>query len=248
MNIKEILEELQYNKGYFPYEAVKEAIAQKDEIMPYLLKILEDTERNIHRIKKQSNYIAHIYAMFLLAQFKEKKAYPLIISLFSHPGDTSYNIAGDFVFEGFPQVLASVCNGDTTLIEKLIEKREANEFIREAALSSLLILVVNGIKKREELIDYCKCLFRGKIERKPSVVWGELVYCSSCLCADELYEDIKKAYKDHLVDPFFLSLEDVDKYFFMGWEKNLKSHKNDKYYQLIEDTIKRMEWWACFQS
>ena len=34
MKIKEILEELQCNKGYFPYEAVKETIAQKAKIIP----------------------------------------------------------------------------------------------------------------------------------------------------------------------------------------------------------------------
>ena len=150
MKIKEILEELEYNKGYFPYKAVKEAIAQKDMIIPCLLNILEDAERNIHRIEEETRYMAHIYAMFLLAKFKEKRAYPLVVSLFSHSGDTSDNIAGDFVCEGLPQVLASVCHGDTTLMEQLIEKRDADEFARESALRAFFILVVNGKKTSME--------------------------------------------------------------------------------------------------
>lgn len=88
--------------------------------------------------------------MFLLAQFREKRAYPLIVNLFSHLGDTSDNIAGDFVCEDLHRVLASVCHGDTTLIKQLIENRDADEYVRGAGLRALLVLVVNGKKTREE--------------------------------------------------------------------------------------------------
>jgi NADH:ubiquinone oxidoreductase subunit E len=247
MEIKEILSELEYNKGSFPYEAVEEAIKQKDKIIPELLKILENAEKNIHQIEEQPDYMAHIYAMFLLAQFREKRAYPLIVALFSHPGDTSDNIAGDFVTEDLQQVLASVCHGDTTLIKQLIENRDADEYVRAAGLSALLILVMHGKIPREEVVDYYKSLFRGKLEREPSMVWNELVVCSSTLCAEEVYEDIKTAFEEYLVDPLYINLEDVDKDLSMGWEKNLDRLKSDSHYQFIDDTIECMEWWYCFQ-
>jgi len=247
MEINEVLSELEYNRGYFPYEAVREAITQKEKKVPELLKILENVEKNIHQIEEQPDYMAHIYAMFLLAQFREKRAYPLIVDIFSHPGDTSDKIGGDFVCEDLPQILASVCHGDTTLIKQLIENRDADEYVRDAGLRALLLLVINGEKTREEIIDYYKSLFRGKLEREHSMVWNGLVLCSSYLCAKEVYEDIKKAYEDDLVDPFFINLEDVDEYLSMEWEKNLNRLKKDRHYQFIDDTISCMEWWACFQ-
>ncbi len=247
MEIREILAELEYNRGYFPHEAVQEAIRQKDKIIPELLRILENAERNIHQIEEQPSYMAHIYAMFLLAQFREKRAYSLIVDLFSHPGDTSDNIAGDFVTEDLQRVLASVCHGDTTLIKQLIENRDADEYVRNASLKALLVLVVNSEKTREEVMDYYKSLFRGKLERENSMVWNGLVLYSSYLCYEEVYEDIKKVYKDGLVDPFFIDLEDVDEYISRGWEKNLASLKSDRHYQFVEDTVECMEWWACFQ-
>ena len=247
MEIKEILSELEYNRGYFPYEAVQAAITQKEKIIPELLKILENVEKNIHQIKEQPNYMAHIYAMFLLAQFREKRAYPLIVDIFSHPGDTSGKIGGDFMCEDLARVLASVCHGDTTLIKQLIENRNADEYVRDAGLKALLVLVTNGEATREEVIDYYRSLFRGKLEKEHSMVWNSLASCSSHLCAKELYEDIKKAYEDNLVDPFFIGLEDVDTYQSMEWEENLKSLKEDRHYQLIDDTIGCMEWWACFR-
>lgn len=246
MEIKEILSELEYNMGYFPYEAVREAITQKENIVPELLKILENTEKSIREIEEQPNYMAHIYAMFLLAQFREKRAYPLIVDIFSHPGETSEKIGGDFVTEDLPRVLASVCHGDTTLIKQLIENRDADEYVRDAGLRALLSLVINGEITREEVIDYYKSLFRGKLEREHSMVWDGLVSCSSDLCAKEVYEDIKKAYEDDLVDPIFIDLKDVDECLSMGWEQSLNRLKEDRHYQFVDDTISCMEWWACF--
>ncbi|HID55336.1 TPA: DUF1186 domain-containing protein [Candidatus Poribacteria bacterium] len=248
MEIKEILSELEYNKGYFPHEAVREAIRQKEKMIPELLKVLENVERNIHQIEERPDYMAHIYAMFLLAQFREKKAYPLIVNIFSHPGDTSYKIGGDFLTEDLPRVLASVCHGDTRLIEQLIAKRDADEYARSAGLRALLILVVNGKKRREEVMEYYKALFRGGLEREPSAVWNELALCSSYLSAEEVYEDIERAYEEDLVDPLFIDLEDVKELLSAGWERNLRCLKEDHHYQLVEDTIGSMEWWACFQA
>lgn len=247
MEIKKVLSEMEYNTGSFPYEAVREAITQKEKIVPELLKILENVEKNIDQIEEQSNYMAHIYAMFLLAQFREKRAFPLIVDIFSHPGDTSDKIGGEFVCESLPRVLASVCHGDTTLIKQMIENRDLDEYVRDAGLRALLTLVGNGEKTREEVMDYYKSLFRGKLKRKHSMVWDGLVSCSSYLCPKEVYEDIKKAYEDDLVVPFFINLKDVDKHLSIGWEKNLSRLKKDPHYQFIDDTISCMDWWACFQ-
>ncbi|UCF08357.1 MAG: DUF1186 domain-containing protein [Thermoplasmata archaeon] len=246
LKIEEILSELEYNKGSFPHEAVQEAIKHKNEIIPELLKVLENTGKNIDQIKEKPDYLAHIYSMFLLAQFSEKRAYPLIVDIFSHSGDTSDSIAGDFITEDLQRVLASVCHGDTTLIKQLIENREIDEYVRDAGLSALLILVVNGKKTREEIMDYYKSLFRGKLEKEYSFVWTGLVLCSSHLCPRECYEDIKMVYKEDLVDPIFMDLDDVNRYLSRGWELNLNYLKEDVHYQFIDDTIKSMEWWVCF--
>jgi hypothetical protein len=247
MEINKVLSELEYNKGYFPREAVRKAIAQKEEILSELLNILENTKKNIHRIEEDPRYMAHIYAMFLLAQFREKRAYPLIVDIFSHPGDTSDKIAGDFITEDLSRVLASVCHGDTKLIKQLIENKNANEYVRGVGLRALLILVVNGEKTLEEVTDYYKSLFRGKLEREHSMVWNELVLCATYLCAREVYEDIKNAYEDGLVDPFFINLVDVDKHLSLEWEEILNWLKENRHYQYIDDTISCMEWWDCFK-
>jgi hypothetical protein len=247
MEIEEILRELEYGRGYFPYEAVQEAIRRKDEIIPELIKILEYTEKNIHKIENDPDYVAHMFAMSLLAQFREKRAYPLVVKIFSHPGETSEKIAGDFVTEHLARVLASLSNGDTTLIKQLIENRKAYEYVRAAALQALLILVINGQMSREELIDYFKSLVREKLERKPSIIWIDLALFSSYLCAEELYEDIKLACQKGLIENSFFSMEDFDEYLAKGWEKSLEELKSERDYRFIEDTVECMRGYGCFE-
>jgi hypothetical protein len=86
VEIKEILSALEYNTGSFPREALTEAIRQKEKIVPELLLLLERANENVLFIADHSDYMAHLYAMFLCAQFREKRAYPLVVNLFSHPG------------------------------------------------------------------------------------------------------------------------------------------------------------------
>jgi hypothetical protein len=145
MEVKEILEKIKYNNdGIFPRQALTEAVKKKEEITPYLLDIISDASKNIHQL--EPTYMAHIYAMYLLAQFREPKAYPIIAEYFSHPGEISLDTTGDVATEDLQRILPSVCAGDTSLIKQMIENPKINEYVRSAALDSLVTLVAVGEK------------------------------------------------------------------------------------------------------
>src|SRR5829696_3719701 len=141
MDVAEIVEQLTFYDGTFPRQALKEAVAKKEQITPLLVRILEEAADNIEDIYEQEDYMAHIYAMFLLAQFREQRSYPLIVNFFSAPGDISLEATGDVVTEYLDRILASVCGGDVSLIKQLAENEAADEFVRNAALESLVCLV-----------------------------------------------------------------------------------------------------------
>lgn len=175
MEVPEILQYLKFNAGIFPRLAVNEAITRKEEITPALLQILKEAGNNFDQLVEQENYMAYIYAMYLLAQFREKKAYPLVFNFFSRPGTITLDVTGDVVTEDLGRILASVCDGETDLMEQLIENSEVNEFVRDAALCGMTALVANDIKNREEVLSYYKQLFQKKLEKEPSYVWNGLI-------------------------------------------------------------------------
>jgi len=65
--------------------------------------------------------MAHLYAMFLLAQFRETHAYPLVVRFASLPGNLLDFLCGDFLTMDLGRVLASGCGGESQGIQSVIE-------------------------------------------------------------------------------------------------------------------------------
>lgn len=246
MEIQEILKNLELNTGVFPTEALEAAIVNKDKITEDLLAIIQQANDNAESLLEEPNYWAHIYAMYLLSQFREKRAYPLIVDFFSLPGEISLDLTGDIVTESLHSILASVCCGDTSLITKLVEQENIDEYIRSAALKALVTLVACGEKSREEVLAYYKSLFEGILTREPSEIWNSLVSCCVDLYPQELYEDIKQVFEEDLIETFFIGIENVEDTLELGKDKTLANLKSE--YKLIDNTIEELKWWACFKQ
>jgi hypothetical protein len=248
MEIQEILHKLERYEGHFPREAIEQAIEERDRITPHLLQLLGKAAENPKALLKDPDYMGHVYAMFLLSQFREKDAYPLIVKFFSQPGDLPLDLTGDVATEDLDSMLASVSCGDERLIKELIENPEVNEYVRSAAMRSLVALVLSGDLGRDSVMDYFKSLFRGKLPKEPSHAWDSLVACSMDLYPEEVYADIELSFRVGLVDQTFVSLQNVRHSLDTGKEQTLARLMDYPWYRLIENTVQEMEWWACFRA
>jgi tetratricopeptide (TPR) repeat protein len=250
MDVEQILDELKYIGDTFPEEAVRQAVAQREAITPALLDALREPEHVLELILDNPDYGLPFFAMYLLAQFREERAYPLIVDLYSLPGEDVSEMSGDIVTEDLPRILASVSGGDTRLIKRLAEDTKVNEWVRGAALNALVAMVIVGQISREEAGDYFASLFRGKLPRKKKdvVVWGDLVYGSFTLRLEELLDNIRQAYRDGLVDPMLIELEDIEDEIGQDPEDALNEYRSRVHYQLVDDAVKAMSWWAAFSE
>jgi hypothetical protein len=179
--------------------------------------------------------------MFLLAQFREKRAYPLIVKLASHRTELADDLLGDIPTEDLANVMASVSLGDMSLIVELAANREVEEFARAAALRSWLALVVSGERSREETMAYYKSLFEGGLEDRNEVVWSELVDAANDLFPEEVYDHIKKAYDDGLVDEYIVPQEWTDEQIELGKDEVLADLP--EWNHLVEDVTIEMRSW-----
>jgi hypothetical protein len=246
MKCEEILEALKDFDGQFPRQALEEAVARQGEISPFLLEILEDAALHHDSLQKNRS-IAHIYAMFLSAQFRELKAHPWIVRFFSLPGDISLELTGDLVTENLGSILASTCDNDISLITSLIENRDINEYVRGAALEALLCLVAAGKKTDEEISAYFDRLFKGALEREPSHTWNFLVDAAARLCPEEMMADLEQAYADGLVSHLYIAPAEAKKLIKMSAQEKQASLEADEGLSLVNDVIAEMGSWACFR-
>jgi hypothetical protein len=248
MDIENVLQELRYlETGHFPRAALEAAIAQRETITPHLLQALEDAPRMLERFVTEEDYMLPLYAFYLLAQFRETRAYPLIVAFFSQPGELPLDMTGDFVTEDLGRVLASVSGGDTAPMKPLIEDPQVNEYTRAAAMGGLITLFVEDAITRETVIAYFRELFQGGLERDYSHAWDALVSHSNRIYPAELLPKIQQAFADDLIDEGFIDLPWIERTLNAGQAETLAQLRADRHYQGVEDTIQEMEWWACFQ-
>jgi hypothetical protein len=245
MDLNEILSHLERNEGYFPRAAVQEAIDHRVEIAPALLGILEDVARDPEPFASDGGRFIHIYAMYLLAQFRETRAYPLLVQIFSAPGEMPFDLAGDLVTQDLGRILASVSDGDMGGMTSLVENEQANEYVRSAAMDGLVTLVVCGQRTREEVMAYFSSLFH-KLDRRPGQAWNGLVSACADLCPEEVVEEIRQAYEDGLVAPGYIGWKDIERALALGKEAAIESLKDHR--QMITDVGEEVGWWACFRD
>ena len=79
MEIPEILQNLERCRGAFPSLAVAEAIARREAITPELLRTLERLATNPEPFITDDGNFSHLFAIFLLAKFRETRAQPLVV-------------------------------------------------------------------------------------------------------------------------------------------------------------------------
>jgi len=219
------------------------AILRRDEATPHLLAALEWADQHSEEANdQQPPYMLHLFALFLLAQFRETHAYPLIARLARNPELEA--LTGDVVTEHLGRILASVCGGDTRLIEGLIEDPSLDEFVRAAGVNALGVLVHTGAKTRSEISTYIGELFARRLEREPSYVWDSAIALCTDHAFDEHLEAIRESYRAGLADPMCDSLDHVEAE--LALPPGASTRWPPERYGFIDDAIAEMETWYCF--
>jgi hypothetical protein len=221
--------------------AMRAAVEQREAITPELLRVLETAAKNPVKFAEQKGYMLHLFAMYLLAQFREKRAYRPCVKMFSATGGTSFDLAGDTVTERLKRIFGSVYDGDPGPLRALVEDDNDNEYVRCAALDAFIVLAESGQMSREELMAYYRSLFQGRLKRTFSYTWTGLVSSVADLPPPELLEEVRQAFAEGLVDGGVSDLE---------WIERRLRHLEPRHrheYALITDAIAEMEWWASFQ-
>lgn len=238
-------------KGYerfednYPSEAVKYAMENREEAIPELLEILEYTLSNAETLSKDFKYLLHFPAIYMLAYFRETRAFEYIIRIAYLPDEQAYDLLGDTITEDFGRILASVCDGNIEPIKDIIEDSSLDEYVREQALDSLLILLNNGVVSREQIVFYFKELFNGKLETDYSSVWDSLPLTCSLIHPEGLEDDIRKAVEDGKVMEIIAGLDHMERQLNRSVKEVLDELKEDEFYSLIsERDVYSLEGWV----
>ncbi len=244
MDDKAILAKLATPRRRFPAAAVRAIIEQREHFTPILLDILEDVDRNPARYTGERE-MRHLYAMHLLAQFREPKAYQPMVRIVSRPGGFAEKLLGDSLTESFGRMLAAVWGGDISGVNSLIENEALDDYVRTAGFDAHLTLVAIGERTRDETMDYFRSLLP-RLRRKPSAVLDDLVCCIMDLHPADLMDHLTSLFKDGLIDHHYFDRDDLTRAYRETPEQALASLRRN--HRPILDTAEEMSWWACFNQ
>ena len=246
--ISDILESFKILDGIYKRQQIDAAIELKEEITPYLIKILKEVLNNpAEYIENEDNY-DHIYALFLLGHFREHRAHQIIADLFSLPDEIPDKLFGDTVTEDLAIILYRTCGSSLELIKSLALNKKAYQYCRSSALRAIEFAVVDGLVSREEIMSFLEpLLFDDDFNDGTDFLY--FVARTIChLYPEGFMEKIKKAFDDEIIDPWMIGYESFEKALQDGEEKCLEKVKKELRYRSLDDLHSRMSWWACFKS
>ena len=165
MSSDQVLIELSEDRTTPPLEALESADAHRDVLVQPLLEILERCVREPDTASDEESQL-FCYALYLLAKWRETRAYPLVIRWLSMSEAAATRLSGDVSTQDGARILAAVCDGDLEPIKRLVLNRAADEFSRGVAIAALALLAAWAEVPRDAVVDYFAWLAREGLERQ----------------------------------------------------------------------------------
>jgi hypothetical protein len=241
----EILSTLSRDASIQPAEALASAESHREALIEPLLSALD---RGVAHPASASSREANLfsYALYLLAKWREPRAYQYVIRWLSLPEEKPFEIGGDIVTQDGARILAAVCDGDLTPIKNLILNRDADQYGRGAGVSALALLAAWAEIPREPIVAYFLWLAEEGLEREPNQVWDSLVAESADIEALVVFPALRRAYRDGLADPQSMTPEELTEAESAPPGRMIDALRERQ--PPIDDLAVATSWWSAFEK
>lgn len=239
--MRDIIKEFNEDSTVFAYDAVNYAKENKGKINDILIKNLEDFIKNVKKYDDKEYPISTLYSMYLLAEFKDERLYPIIIDIINNQEIDNEKFFGEIITDDLNSIIVSVFNNDYKSLNSIIENKDIDKFIRGSLLSCYIYFYDNKKVDKDTLEKYLKKLIE---------LYGDSYdmifdYINDVVINTHLFsmiDDMRTLFRKGLIyirmrgdyDDFIDDIFDYDNTF-------------DKF-EPIEDIVKSMAWWACFTN
>ncbi|MCK6392513.1 DUF1186 domain-containing protein [Zoogloea sp.] len=136
-----------------PLAELLQADSHRAEIAPPLIAELEALA--IDPTPAQADgYVLHLYAMLLLARWRDSRAYRPLAELGHLDESRVDTVFGQLVHDSYGRALASTCDGDLAPLSSLADDDSASAWARAAALEAMTLAALEGRCSRSPVVDF----------------------------------------------------------------------------------------------
>lgn len=228
----------------YPEAIIREMIHRREEMIPALLAVLEDAARRPSHYLEGGNWKPLTFAAYLLAQFRETRAFKPLCATLNLSSQVTDSLWGDCLTDDMGRLLAGVYHGDDAPLRAILANRDANESAQACSVpQAYLCLLEAGVLTRDHVRSVAADVLTRILPREPHFAWDGW----TGLCADLGFADlaplIESAMEDDLLDPTYYGFEELVRRAQSG-----RTHLRGERVSLIEDTVKETSWWHIWSK
>lgn len=248
MELKEIIEQLSIfgNDQPLPRAVLAEAVRHKEEVAPVLLDALDALYDKARAEEDESGedpvFELAAYAVFLLAEMQEQRAYPKLLRLLTLNSDDLEFALGDIVsFIG--NSLYSTYNGDLDAAKEILCDSRLDPFARGQVLDLLEGLFRDDRLSKEELSGFLRERLATLGDGENEEIFGGML--ASAIASSDLYElaeDVREAFRLEKIDEMHMGKFDSFFDYLYNEDRDVECAR------LVTDTAEELSGWDCFQS
>jgi len=159
LSIDEVLNILSVSKQVIPVEAIIASRNFKKDLTPIFIHSLLDLQANGKdmMLSNESNSF-HQFAMYLLAEWKVKEAFMIVMELLSHDEKFEEFFFGMMLNEDMPGIIAGVYDGNQEMLFDFIKNKNNYAYARSSALDALVLLKMDKQIVDADIIDLVRSL------------------------------------------------------------------------------------------
>ncbi len=251
MELNTALDNIKHFTGKFARDEILCIREHRDEAIPELLASVRNISDSFADMPIPDDYddVEYVvYAVFLLAEFRVRDAFEPFIKLLELDNERCDWLLGDVITEDMGSLVASVAAAeDIPRIKSVVENPSLYVFQRLAALKALLILYSIGLYPRADLIAYLDALLLSNGEDSEFISF--VAIDCQVIYATEIYGRIRELFAADKIDTGIIGVEDFTGYKSEFNEEDIiAKFKQRPQNRIMTDTIRKMEWWACFNE
>ncbi len=244
MNLETVVPLLEIHQSDFPEEAVAWAAVHPEAITPPLLAMLDRVSADPEpHIRQRPLYMGHLFALYLLAQFREASALPAVKRFSLLPEDDLDWLVGDLVTEDLARIIASVSGNRLQLAKELAEAPDAYAFVRSAAFQAIPIQVIHTGLARERAAAFLASVADQGLHKADWCVWGGWLEACTNLQLADLVPRIRDLF-DRVPDlNEFDDCQRLEEEIAGSWESARAELQQNHYCTLIDDAAAEIRPW-----
>jgi Protein of unknown function (DUF1186)/SEC-C motif len=244
MDAEAILRELTHAAG-LPTEALQAASAQRGELVPKFLGVIEDYLGREPVARGNSTLLFFIF--HLLGEWRERTAYRPLARLLRCPAAEADAIFGDATASTSHRVMAAVFDGDPQPLYDIILDSDAEEFIRSRMCEAIAMIALRGELDRHLAGRFLRDAFNELRPQRNCYAWFGWQSAIAMLGLGELKVLVKRAFDRGFIDPHLLGFDDFERDLKRGIERpGEPSRPGDDEYTLLGNTVEELSGWHCF--